>query len=380
MASIKKRGNNWQVRVSYKDETGKFRTKSQAGFKTKREAQLFANEYEIKADNGELKSKRPPLFADYFWEWYETYKESSIRNRTVGTYVYAHKVLKQFLPNARIDEMDRRAYQKFIKDFGKHRAKSTVAKLNSLYHASVKDAVYDGVIQKDFIEKSVLVYDKDKTWDIEYLSEKETKQLVDYLMKTRNPHYTSKYMIITALFTGMRPGEIGGLTWENINKNFNTISVNQSWSESAKDFEDLKNDASQRTIRTDKWLLDLISELPHEDKQYRVFANQFKTIPTSNAVNKVLRAAMKELGINRKGFHFHSCRHTHVAYLLSHGVDLYAISKRLGHSDITVTSRVYSYLIDEYKQKTDDKIITALSDLKPENFSNDFAQTLHKAR
>ena len=365
MASYVKRPAGWLVRVSYKDETGKFRTKNQGGFKTKREAQLFANEYEIKSSKGELTSKQPPLFYDYFWEWYETYRESSIRNRTVGTYVYAHKILKKFLPDARIDELDRRSYQKFLKEFGKTRAKSTVSKLNSLYHASVTDAIYDGVIQKDFIAKSVLVYDSEKTWDIEYLNEKETKQLVAHFLETRNPHYTSKYMLITALFTGMRPGEIGGLKWQNINSNFNTISVKQAWSEPRKDFEPLKNDSSYRTIRVDKWLIDLLKELPHTDEQHRIFANQFKTIPTSNAVNKVLRAAMKELNIQRKGFHFHSCRHTHVAYLLSQGIDLYAISKRLGHSDITVTSRVYSYLIDEYKQKTDEKIVAALADLYP---------------
>ena len=54
--------------------------------------------------------------------------------------------------------------------------------------------------------------------------------------------------------------------------------------------------------------------------------------------------------------HFHSLRHTHVAYLLSENIDLYIISKRLGHSDISTTSRVYSYLIDEYKNRADNQI------------------------
>ncbi|QBE61377.1 site-specific integrase, partial [Limosilactobacillus fermentum] len=56
-------------------------------------------------------------------------------------------------------------------------------------------------------------------------------------------------------------------------------------------------------------------------------------------------------------------RHSHVAFLLANGIDLYAISKRLGHSDITTTSRVYSYMIDEYKNLTNNQIIKALGKL-----------------
>ncbi|MFD1465613.1 tyrosine-type recombinase/integrase [Lapidilactobacillus mulanensis] len=74
---------------------------------------------------------------------------------------------------------------------------------------------------------------------------------------------------------------------------------------------------------------------------------------------------LKELKIKRNRFHFHICRHTHVANLLSQGIELYAISKRLGHNDITVTSKVYSYLIEEYRVKTDSQIVTALDVIKP---------------
>lgn len=70
-----------------------------------------------------------------------------------------------------------------------------------------------------------------------------------------------------------------------------------------------------------------------------VFINQYGTIPTSSAVNKTLRDCLSEISINKRGFHFHSLRHTHVAYLLSEGIDIYAIAKRLGHSDITTTNQ-----------------------------------------
>ena len=94
-----------------------------------------------------------------------------------------------------------------------------------------------------------------------------------------------------------------------------------------------------------------------------VFQNVLGTIPTSNALNKCLRSIMNDCGIKKQGFHFHSLRHVHVAYLLGKGVDIYAISKRLGHSNITVTLNTYSYLIDEYKAKNDSLIISKLAEL-----------------
>ena len=72
---------------------------------------------------------------------------------------------------------------------------------------------------------------------------------------------------------------------------------------------------------------------------------------------------MSDCEIEKQGFHFHSLRHVHVAYLLGKGVDVYAISKRLGHSNITVTLNTYSYLIDEYKAKNDTLIIDKLAQL-----------------
>ena len=72
---------------------------------------------------------------------------------------------------------------------------------------------------------------------------------------------------------------------------------------------------------------------------------------------------MRQCGIVKRDYTFHSLRHSHVAFLLSQGIDIYAISKRLGHANMTTTSNVYAYLIDEYKHKLDDEIERKLAQL-----------------
>lgn len=266
------------------------------------------------------------------------------------------------MPKVKLDEINREVYQKFLDEYGKDHAKETVTKLNALVHACVKDAVYDGKIQKDFIQRTNLVYDKSKTWKIDYLNETEMKQLTTLLINTLNYHYSSKYMILLAIYSGMRLGEIQGLKWKDINFNFKTITIHRSWNALTQEYISPKTESSNRVVRVNEDILNLIKDLKKNNSE-AVFINQFGTIPTSNAVNKTLRNCLNKLDINKKGFHFHSLRHTHVAYLLAHDVDIYVISKRLGHSNISTTTNVYSYLIDEYKTRTNDHIESVLNNL-----------------
>lgn len=254
--------------------------------------------------------------------------------------------------------MDRLQYQNFINEYGTTHAKSTVVKLNSLIRACVKDALYDGYLKKDFTHGIALNFDEQRTRQIEYLNVSETKDLLKYVKDTANPHFTSKYMIIIAITTGMRLSEIQGLMWKNINFDTNLITIDHSWN-----YEENKSQAtkanSDRTVHVNQETMDYLSHSTSD----MVFMNQYKTLPSSSAVNKTLRESLKACGIDKRGFHFHSLRHTHVAYLLSKGIDLYIISKRLGHSDVSMTSRVYSYLIDEYRQVSDLKILSSLDEL-----------------
>ena len=45
-----------------------------------------------------------------------------------------------------------------------------------------------------------------------------------------------------------------------------------------------------------------------------------------------------------------------ILYHSSKVIDLYAISKRLGNSNMTITAKAYAYMLDEYKAHQDDNI------------------------
>ncbi len=374
MASIKKDKNGkWQARVSYKDSNGKFKIKSNR-FSTKREAQLFSNQYEIKADKGGLNYKQSIKFTDYFYEWYQDYKVNKLAPATQNRYEITYKVLKKFFRKVTMGELNQRLYQRFINQYGSNHAKQTVKKVNNIVHACIKNAVYEDIISKDFVSHIELVYDKSRDRKIEYLSVNELKALTDNMLINLDPHFTSRYMILTAIYTGMRIGEIQGMQWQDINFAFKTVSVKRAWNEKLQVVKPTKNESSIRVVRVSDELLEALKQLKKfvnpQSKRDQVFINQYHTVPTSTACNKTLKKALSDLKIVKTGFHFHSLRHTHVAFLLASGIDLYVISKRLGHSDLSTTSKIYAYMIDEFKARSDQKIEKELNKLTVKKVSD----------
>lgn len=342
----------------YRDKDGKRHQKGAGTFKLKREALASAEklEKELNGLNIDLASM---ALSDYYWRWFKLFKMNAVTKITRNRYQVIGRVIEGYFKDSKLSEIKRSDYQAFINWYGSNHAKDSVNKLNGAIRACVGVAIDDEIIKKDFTHNVQLVFDRSREVKVEYLNTAELVKLKNATANKLNHLQTSRYMILTAILTGMRKSEIQGLTWKDIDYLHQTITINKTWDEKEKAFKPTKNQTSNRTIKVNRELLNWLSDLKANGSTM-VFKNGFGTIPTSNALNKCLRSIMASIGIKKQGFHFHSLRHVHVAYLLSQNVDIYAISKRLGHKDITITLNTYSYLIDEFKAKNDDLIIGKL--------------------
>lgn len=360
MASITKLNGKWRVRVSWYDDQGKRHFKTKAGFPTKLEANRWARSIEVQKNDGSI-SNKSVAFADYFNEWFKTYKENKIVYTTAVKYRVIHRMLTEFFGNKAIDKITRRDYQNFMNNYGSSHAPESVKKTNATIRACVKSAILDDLITKDFTQNVELIWNNDRVQKVDYLNVDEINRLADYVYSMMNPgdRYISYYMIYTAIMTGMRLQEIAGLTWDDINFNWKTININKAWDFASKRLTTTKTESSNRIIRVNSKLLDALKGLKSDGYEL-VFENSNHYLPGSGACNHTLRESLVNLNIDKPSYHFHSLRHSHVALLLYKGVDIYAISKRLGHSDLTTTTKKYAYLIDELKQKTDDNIESIL--------------------
>jgi len=166
------------------------------------------------------------------------------------------------------------------------------------------------------------------------------------------------YIILLGLTSGMRFGEMVGLTRKDFNFSNNTININKTWGYTKKmheGFGPTKNEQSERIIKMDQKTMsifrDLFNNIP-ENIHRLVFYNQsskYKVVSNATA-NNVLRSLLTDLKID--SISIHGLRHTHASVLIyQRKVTINYISERLGHKDIETTIKDYSHVLKELREE-----------------------------
>ena len=79
------------------------------------------------------------LFCDYYTQWVKTYKEGAIRDVTMGKYRLAQSWLGKLIPELKLADMDRTAYQRLINGYAQHHERQTTMD----FHHQIKGAILD---------------------------------------------------------------------------------------------------------------------------------------------------------------------------------------------------------------------------------------------
>lgn len=66
--------------------------------------------------------------------------------------------------------------------------------------------------------------------------------------------------------------------------------------------------------------------------------------------------AKKDIVLNDKRIHLHDFWHSHASNLIANGVNIVAVSKRLGHTDVSMTLSIYTHLLEKNENELIDDI------------------------
>ena len=175
---------------------------------------------------------------------------------------------------------------------------------------------------------------KQDNYKLRFLTRDEEKALFNVLNSNRDYLYFIP-IVICALQTGMRKGEILNLKWSNIDFNNRYIELLQT-----------KSGKSRKIPISNKLMSELLKLRTNKISEY-VFTNPY-TRTKYVSIHKGFGEVLKKADI--KNFRFHDLRHTAATRMTEMGIDLAVVQEILGHSDVKTTMR-YAHPVPERKLK-----------------------------
>ena len=298
------------------------------------------------------------LFYKYYERWIRIYKEGAIREVTMKKYEITLTWLEKLVPELRLSELNRSAYQQLLNDYAMYHERQTTMDFHHQLKAAVLDAVDEGYIDRDPTRKAIIKGKAPREKKIKYLNQFELHTLLVHLNLT--PQINWDWFIFIIAKTGMRFSEALALTPKDFDFPHQSLIVNKSWDYKGKGgFLPTKNKSSVRKIQLDWQTIikfsELIKGLP-EDKPIFVKGTVY-----NSTVNDRLERYCKELEIPI--ISVHGLRHTHASLLLFAGVSIASVARRLGHASMTTTQKTYIHIIQELENRDIDLVMRSMAGL-----------------
>ena len=425
--SVRKKGKKWYYRFYVEDASGNMVQKECAGTESKSETEKLLRQamedYESKKFIAKADNITLGQLLDTWAE--EELKTGTLSNGTVGTYLQAINRMKQHpVSRRKLKTVTSGHLQQFMDllSFG-GTVEDFVSKGYSIdyirsYSAVLQQSFRFAVFPKQYItfnpmQYVVMKHKKDDmdlfaeetdtdNGNVKPLSFEQYQKLIAQLGKR------SKDAILPvqiAYFTGLRLGEVAGLTWQDINLEEQCLTVRRSVRYNGATHKHEIGPTKRKKVRIVDFgnaLADILKkarkqqlknrmqygELYHRNfyrevtEKNRVHYEYYNLSMTEDApedyteisfvclredgclelpatVETACRTAARKVP-ELEGFHFHTLRHTYTTNLLSNGAQPKDVQELLGHSDVSTTMNVYAHATREAKRdsaKLLDKVV-----------------------
>ena len=414
MVNVRKRGSGYQYYFEGNRVNGKRTQIVKSGFKTKSDAQkegmIAYNDY---YQTGSVFKPSQMLYSEFLDLWIEKYCKINLKYHTIEAYSNIIKNhIKPRIGYYLISQITPMILQNLINDiyiekgFSKRFLNNILKVLKGSFKYATDELNY--IKNNPAINTKIPKYDTAPNDPAHIFSEEEIQMILN---RFENNHCVY-YAMLTAYYTGLRVSEVFGLTWDDIdfeNKrltvNKNILKKNQKGGTKGNHisgnsttvwyFGTCKTQSSYRTIEISDTLINSFKKYKDEqeeneknygDSYMKHYSKEVKNEFTNKPEIKIINAcseleiglpevkfvfiknngvfegtdSMKypfkvihyELGINCR---FHDFRDTHATRLIENGVDVKAVAKRLGHSNIRTTYEIYVRVTDKMEHDTVDK-------------------------
>jgi integrase len=349
MGAIRKRGKNYII--TYYEGSGRRRWET-IGPNLHEARQVLAERMSERRTGKSRVPRDKMTVAELVRKWKENYltvqlQLGRLKPSTLRSYqsnLDGH--IAPFFGAMSLSEVTLASVQQFIKVLlGKGLSPKTIGNVIVILKEMLKHAVQWGHLDANPVQYIERPRGEDKEMDV--LTPDEIRRLLD---AQEEPLRT---LLLTAVLTGMRQGELFGLQWENIDFARHLIHVRRSlWHGT---LGTPKSRRSRRAIDMPPTLEQALQQLLTTRRSEFVFCSERGTpLDADNFRHREFPAALRRAQLRR--IRFHDLRHTYTSLLIAHGAHPKYIQAQLGHASIQTTLDRYGHLMPQLHQAEAQKL------------------------
>lgn len=341
--------------------TGKRKRYTKRGFKTRREAKE-AEEHFLLNQLGETTSTQKASISMLYQLMLVDDKDKKESYKDTNHYNY-NKHIKGYFKDANIALLTYKELEEFRDTLPKKKlANSSINKQMILLKK-----ILDVAVKRGFIKENPCIHLKKLKEDKKRMEYWTAEEFQYFLSLFEPDEYPYELFCKIAFSTGMRQGEILGLTWEDIDLRKGTIDINKTLVDLSYRtvINEPKTKAGTREVTIQSKLAEDLADWKNRQKNllspFTTDVNKLQVlqfVPDLMDRHKVSKKFKKVISRSDtlKRIRVHDLRHSHAALLIHNQEAPYIIKERMGHSTIKTTYDTYGHLYPNAQKTVSDKL------------------------